>query len=534
MDARCVFAALIGRACSGVLICGLFATATASAQTPFVVSGSGSLIPGSGTGGGGTWAYQMPLFPGVALTSPVPADACVISEVRILGLAHSWIGDMQIVLVSPTGRRNNLVVRPGYTGSGYGNSGDCIGGTYSIVDLDAPGASTVPTSGDWAPGTYNQSFGTWPSGAALIRNTVMSSITAEPGVWSLEIYDWVANDTGSFTGWEIHGVRGIPVTLSGHGGAIPAAGSGGGGTWPGATPPTPFLSVGEYAPPGFLRVESVELIGLAHSWIGDLQIVLQRPGGIGFDLVHRPGYAGTGYGNPGDCNGGNYTIVAPGTPGAAAVPTAVDWNPGTYQQSFGTGSGAWPDGTLSIYNEPLPRTPGTAGNWSLAIYDWESGDTGSIASWALHGYFVPVGPLYFPNCPGGLTTNGCSAYMNATSMPSISNAYPCSLQAGGVEGDKYGIIFYGVDGPVTLPFGNSTMCAKAPVQRTTQQFSGGGVGTCNGLFQLDWNAYRAANPLALGQPFHVGSSVIAQAWFRDPPSLNGTNLSSAVWITHVP
>jgi len=532
MTARTVIGVWLGRACVAMLVFALLGLAAARAQAPFSVSGGGGTIPASGTGGGGTWAYTMPASSGTALAStPVPADACVISEVRILGLMHSWIGDLQIVLVSPSGRRTNLVVRPGYTGTGYGNAGDCTGGTYSIVDAYAPGAASVPTSGDWSPGTYAQSFGVWPSGSASITNTVLESVAAETGVWGLEIYDWEGGDTGSFTGWELHGIRGIPVSLSGPGGAIPAAGTGGiGGAWPGTFPVSPQVSQCEYAPPGFLKMESVEIDGLTHTWCGDVQIALLRSDGIGLNLAHRPGFIGFGTGSSDDCTGGTYRFVEPGNPSGAIVPSVGNWNAGTYQQSFGT----WPSGTSSVYNEPITRFHASAGRWTLAIWDWAGGDVGSFTSWRLNGYFVPVGPAYFPSCPGGLTSNGCVAGMTAANNPSVTNAYSCYLDTVNVEGARNGLIFYGIYGPVSLPFGDSTMCVKTPTQRTPVQSSGGAAGTCNGVFSLDWNAYRLANPYALGQPFHVGSTLMLQAWFRDPPAPGGTNLSSALMVTHMP
>jgi subtilisin-like proprotein convertase family protein len=428
------------------------------------------------------------------------------------------------VLVSPSGQRNNLVVRPGYSGSGFGSDGDCTGGTYSIVDASDSNALVVPSSGDWLPGTYQQSFGAWPTGSAMIFNTVMQSVTAEPGSWTLEIYDWASGDTGSLTGWEIRGVRGLPVTITGPGSAIPASGSGGNGAWPSSFPVAPAISQSEYAPPGCLRLESVDVLGLSHTYVGDLQFVLWSPAGFGIDLVHRPGFIGSGFGSSGDCTGGNYTLVAPNTSGASAVPTAGNWNGGTYVQSFGT----WPDATANVYNEPLTRVHGGTGQWELAIYDWESGDVGSFTGWALHGYFVPTGPLYFPACPGGLTSSGCQAGMIATAMPSLSNANGCFFQAVGVEGAKNGLIYYGIHGDVSLPFGNSTMCVKSPVQRPAVQSAGGTAGACNGVMQLDWNAYRAANPFALGQPFHVGSTLTVQAWFRDPPAPKHSSTSDGL------
>ena len=45
---------------------------------------------------------------------------------------------------------------------------------------------------------------------------------------------------------------------------------------------------------------------------------------------------------------------------------------------------------------------------------------------------------------------------------------------------------------------------------------------------VDWNAYVASTPGALGTPFAGGETVWAQAWFRDPGAPKTTNLSDAL------
>ena len=106
----------------------------------------------------------------------------------------------------------------------------------------------------------------------------------------------------------------------------------------------------------------------------------------------------------------------------------------------------------------------------------------------------------------------------------------------GVEGQKSGIIFYGVSGPSASGWGpsSSILCVKPPTQRTPGQSSGGTSGACDGLFTLDWNAYVAANPTALGAPFGPGDSVWVQGWFRDPPSPKTTSLSNGLTFTLLP
>jgi hypothetical protein len=141
-------------------------------------------------------------------------------------------------------------------------------------------------------------------------------------------------------------------------------------------------------------------------------------------------------------------------------------------------------------------------------------------------------------CTAGTSTNGCAPTLSVLAQPSLSHANACFLIAGGVEGQRTGLYFYGVDnaGFAPLPWGAGTswLCVQPPTQRTNSQSSSGTAGVCDGAMTLDWNAWQAAHPTALGQPWGVGDKVYVQAWYRDPPAPKGTNLSDALELTYVP
>jgi hypothetical protein len=139
-------------------------------------------------------------------------------------------------------------------------------------------------------------------------------------------------------------------------------------------------------------------------------------------------------------------------------------------------------------------------------------------------------------CTAGTTTNGCNPAMSAIGTPSISASSGFVLVASNVEGQKQGLIFYGINGPIAVPWGSgsSYLCVKSPTQRTPVQSSGGTVGACDGVLASDWLAFLAANPGALGSPFGAGTNVWAQAWFRDPPSPKTTNLSNGLMFVTQP
>jgi hypothetical protein len=142
----------------------------------------------------------------------------------------------------------------------------------------------------------------------------------------------------------------------------------------------------------------------------------------------------------------------------------------------------------------------------------------------------------FAYCTAGTTTNGCVPAIASTGAPSVSFATPFAVNVANVEGQKAGLLFYGVSGPTALAWGtgSSFLCVKSPTQRTPSQSTGGTSAQCNGVLNLDWNAFLTANPGALGAPFQSGDVVWMQGWFRDPPASKTTNLSDALQFTLQP
>lgn len=147
------------------------------------------------------------------------------------------------------------------------------------------------------------------------------------------------------------------------------------------------------------------------------------------------------------------------------------------------------------------------------------------------------GSLSTTYCTAGTTTHGCAAQMGASGTPSASATSGFVLQATAVEGAKSGMIFYGTHGRVAWPWAagsTSLLCVKTPLQRTALASSGGVDGTCSGTLALDFLAFVAAHPAALGAPFGAGATVQAQAWFRDPLAVKAVNTSNALEFTLLP
>lgn len=132
-------------------------------------------------------------------------------------------------------------------------------------------------------------------------------------------------------------------------------------------------------------------------------------------------------------------------------------------------------------------------------------------------------------CTSGTTSNGCRATIGANGTPSASLASPFQITVTAVEGEKQGLIFYGLAASALAwgPGSTSFLCVKLPTQRTPAQNSQGVAGQCNGALALDWNAFALATPAALGAPFSPGQPIYAQGWFRDPAAAKTTSLSDA-------
>jgi hypothetical protein len=96
------------------------------------------------------------------------------------------------------------------------------------------------------------------------------------------------------------------------------------------------------------------------------------------------------------------------------------------------------------------------------------------------------------------------------------------------------MFFYGISGALASPWGTSTLCVRAPRQRMGQQLTSGTAGQCDGALAMDWSAFLASHPAAIGSPLQPGRVVHAQTWYRDPPSTKTTALSDALTFTLCP
>lgn len=136
--------------------------------------------------------------------------------------------------------------------------------------------------------------------------------------------------------------------------------------------------------------------------------------------------------------------------------------------------------------------------------------------------------LHTSYCTATTSSQGCAGTLSATGAASAGSGASYVLRASAVDGQRSGLVFYGFSGTTATPWGpTGWLCVKAPTQRTANQTSGGALGACDGELTLDWNAFAASHPTALGAPLQGGETCFAQAWWRDPPSAKSTALSNA-------
>jgi hypothetical protein len=141
-------------------------------------------------------------------------------------------------------------------------------------------------------------------------------------------------------------------------------------------------------------------------------------------------------------------------------------------------------------------------------------------------------------CSGGSSAGaGCYPFLRWIGSTSLSSGQPFEIETANVDGQRNGGFFYGLTA-ASIPFsGDASLCIAPPVQRAGGVQSTGGVaGQCEPLgFTVDFSAWAAANPSAMGLPMTIGTTLYFQAWYRDPGhGPKNANLTSALRATFEP
>jgi subtilisin-like proprotein convertase family protein len=307
-----------------------------------------------------------------AAASPSPSTisqfgmSTVITDVNVTlnGVSHGFPKDIDIELVSPAGSAVVLM-------------SDACGGAHPLaattLTFDDAAANSMPINPATAcAGTYKPTnlvdadLDTWavtPTGATLATFNGENPNSTNERAWQLFVRDDEAGVPGAITGgWSIQITTGVSAPIT-----IPAFGSTGNGT---AAPyPVQIPVTGQS---GLITDVNVTIPQFAHTWPGDLSMVLVSPSGAKVKLM---------YSDCGNIDVLNKTFIFDDS-GAAGPPSNCSAG-GTYKPSTAF--------TLPSMPAPAPAGPfattlaafngATAnGTWSLFINDTGNNDGGWIGA----------------------------------------------------------------------------------------------------------------------------------------------------------
>jgi MYXO-CTERM domain-containing protein len=188
------------------LAAGLAALISTSASADVFGGGLGGALPDSTTSNSlaGAGVFNSTINVGAA------GNIVSLNSVTLTSLTHTWVGDLQVWLTSPTGTRVNLFSRLGNTtATGFGNGNNLLG-NYTFTEGGAAfggagGTGLVP-AGTYARSTNTNAavvqFGADGATQGINANTFAAFVgQSVTGVWTLSIRDLGNGDVGSLGSW---------------------------------------------------------------------------------------------------------------------------------------------------------------------------------------------------------------------------------------------------------------------------------------------------------------------------------------------
>ena len=154
------------------------------------------------------------LYPSPIAVAGVPGNITNVS-VTLHGINHTWVGDLNVLLVAPGGQKIALMGRVGSATAGAVGAGDNF--VNATIAFAATAATPVPTtsvsSNNIASGTYLPTAGLnvtpmpgpAPAGPYSSDLSTLNGVAASQlGSWNLYISDQSTIDVGSMTGgWSL-------------------------------------------------------------------------------------------------------------------------------------------------------------------------------------------------------------------------------------------------------------------------------------------------------------------------------------------
>ncbi len=194
------------------------------------------------------------------------------------------------------------------------------------------------------------------------------------------------------------------------------------------------------------------VLGLTHTWIGDLTVKVIPPSGAPIvTLFNRPGFAGTGFGSSADFAQANPVTFRdssandPEAMGTGLTGTQAVCRDGAQLCNFRTNRDA--EVLPNVTNLAALNGQAGGGNWQVCVGDGATGDTGSLCTATINLSGAPAGPTYtvtptavpFPatEVGGTSTANVVVANTSAAGGPALSIT-GCTL--GGANAGDFGFV----------------------------------------------------------------------------------------------
>jgi hypothetical protein len=135
-------------------------------------------------------------------------------------------------------------------------------------------------------------------------------------------------------------------------------------------------------------------------------------------------------------------------------------------------------------------------------------------------------------CTAKVSSNGCVPSIGASGPASLANPGGFTITTSSLEDNQNGLSFFGISGPLALPFQGGTLCVNSPHFRLDVAGSGG-AGACQG--SLSYTLLDMLNQAGGGGAgLLAGTYAYVQTWFRDPAAASTTGWSNALEIAVQP
>jgi subtilisin-like proprotein convertase family protein len=138
-------------------------------------------------------------YPATINVSGLPTSGMIVKSITLNGMNHTFPGDIDMVLQSPTS--TNVILM-----SDVGGGNDIVNGTITFDDAAATGLPGTIISGTYRP-TNTAGPDNFPApgpGSITNINPTLATFTGNfNGVWNLYINDQAGGDVGNITSWSI-------------------------------------------------------------------------------------------------------------------------------------------------------------------------------------------------------------------------------------------------------------------------------------------------------------------------------------------